>query len=322
MTLHRVEACLRRRILLLRLFLNASVVYWVSSYNELTGCESDRIRVNISIDPIPGLPVTSDTSRCGEGSILISSAPGINGTRNQWYDSPIGGILLDTTLNLSTPYLTASVSYWVSALNKITGCQSPRRRVNVSIHPVPGFPNAADAAQCGPDTMVLISTPGINGTISRWYDSLTGGSLLTQNNVYITNYLTATKRFYVSSYNETTHCESSRRDVMAVILPVPAAITILGPEAVGINQTNVIYSVNYQPGSIYDWNVPPGMNLLLENQNFVIVEFPNLGNYNLSVTETNSLGCVGPPAIKPIEVKVDVIVLDIDHHTGRWLHRH
>ncbi len=29
------------------------------------------------------------------------------------------------------------------------------------------------------------------------------------------------------------------------------------------------------------------------------------------VTETNSVGCVGPPAIKPVEVKADVIVLNI-----------
>jgi len=59
------------------------------------------------------------------------------------------------------------------------------------------------------------------------------------------------------------------------------------------------------------------MNRLLENQNFVIVEFPNLGNYNLSVTETNSLGCEGPPAIKPIEVKADLIILDINTTNGQ-----
>jgi gliding motility-associated-like protein len=98
---------------------------------------------------------------------------------------------------------------------------------------------------------------------------------------------------------------------MVVVLPVPAANSIIGPSLVGINQTNVIYSVNYQPGSTYDWSIPPGINLLLENQNFVIVEFPNIGNYNLMVTETNSVGCVGPPAIKPVEVKADVIVLNI-----------
>jgi PKD repeat protein len=185
-----------------------------------------------------------------------------------------------------------------------------------NINPIPGFPNADNVTQCGPDKVLLVSTTGINGTINRWYDSLTGGSLLQQGNDYLTNYLTTTHRYYVSSYNENTRCESSRKEVIAVVLPVPSANTILGPAIVGINQTNVIYSVNYNPGSTYDWTVPPGMSLLLENQNFVIVAFPNLGSYNLSVTETNSVGCMGPPAIKPIDVKVDVIVLDISTTHG------
>ncbi len=180
------------------------------------------------------------------------------------------------------------------------------------INPVPEYPDAANLTQCGPGNLLLLSTPGLNGTVSRWYDSLTGGSLLVQGNDYLTSYLTISKRFYVSSYNESTGCESSRKEVMAVILPVPGLNTIVGPSMVGVGQTNVIYSVNYQPGSTYDWSVPPGMNLLLENQNFVIVEFPNIGNYNLSVIETNSIGCVGPPATKPVEVKADIIVLDIN----------
>ena len=297
--------------------LSLPVTYWVSSYNEVTGCESDRSDLNIQIDAVPGLPGSSDTSRCGEGPVMITSFLGTNATGNQWFDSPTGGTLLDTALSLSIPYMTASTTFWVSSWNENTGCRSPRRAVHVNIHPVPGFPNAGDVSQCGPDTVELISVPGVNGTISRWYDSLTAGNLLSQGNNYITEYLTTTRRFYVSTYNETTRCESSRREVMAVVLPVPGANTIIGPDAVGLNQTNVIYSVNYHPGSTYAWNIPPGIDSLLQSQNFVMLGFPNLGNYNLSVTETNSIGCEGPPAIKPVRVKADLIVLDTDPVQGQ-----
>ena len=296
--------------------LTSPTTYWVSSIDEGTGCESNRVASTVQIDPIPDSPVAYDTSRCGEGALVLNSAIGLNGTGNRWYDAAIGGTLLDTALTYMTPYLTNTTAYWVSSVNENTGCEGPRHRVMANIHPIPGFPDADNVTQCGPDTVLLISTTGTNGTVNRWYDSLTGGSLLQQGNDYLTNFLTSTHRYYVSSYNENTGCESSRKEVMAVVLPVPAANTILGPAMVGINQTNVIYSVNYQPGSTYDWTVPPGMNLLLENLNFVIVEFPNLGNYNLSVIETNSVGCSGPPAIKPIEVKVDVIVLDINTTQG------
>jgi gliding motility-associated-like protein len=291
--------------------LSAPVSYWVSSYNDSTGCESARVPVNVQIDPIPDAPAVSDVRRCGSGTLSLVSSIGNNGTRNQWYDAPTGGTMIDTTITYTTPYLVSSQTYWVSTLNQLSGCESSRTAVTAEIDPVPGYPQVFNVTHCGPDTLLLISTPGTNGTINRWYDSLTGGNLLVQGNNYQTGYLTSTRRYYVSSYNETTGCESSRREVMAVILPVPGANTIIGPSVVGVNQTNVIYSVNYQPGSTYNWSIPPGMNLLLENQNFVIVEFPNMGNYNLVVTETNSVGCTGPPAIKPIEVRADVIVLDI-----------
>ena len=51
--------------------LSAPVTYWVSSFNEITGCESNRVSVYIQIDPIPDMPETSDTSRCGSGTMTI-----------------------------------------------------------------------------------------------------------------------------------------------------------------------------------------------------------------------------------------------------------
>lgn len=292
--------------------LSAPITYWVTSYNSISGCESSNVPVHIQIDPVPAIPVTADTSRCGEGAVTINASIGTNGTQNLWFNVSSGGAPFDSTENLGIAYLNSTTSYWVSTLNESSGCQSPRIRVTAYIHSVPGFPIVSDVTQCGPDTLSLSSLPGIQGTISRWYDSLSGGSLLFQGNNYIPGFISTTKRYYVSTYNETTHCESSRRPITAAVLPLPAAANIIGPSVVGIGQTNVIYSVNYQPGSTYQWNVPPGMGLLLENQNFVIVDFPNLGNYNLIVTEINSVGCEGPPAIKPIEVKADLIILDIN----------
>jgi gliding motility-associated-like protein len=291
--------------------LTHSANYWASSYNQVTGCESPRVMVSVQIDSMPDQPGVTDASICGNGTLTLNSSIGANGTGNRWYDQATGGALLDTTVSYTTPYLTASMTYWVTTINRHTGCQSPRSPIVANIHLVPGSPNAADITQCGPDSLLLISTPGANGTVDRWYDSLTGGSMLHQGNNYQTNYLTSTKRYYVSSFNATTGCESSREEVVVTILPVPNPLVITGASTVGINQTNVIYSVTYQPGSTYNWTVPPGINLLLRNQNFVILEFPNLGIYNISVVETNGAGCPGPVANKPIEVSADVIVLDV-----------
>lgn len=292
--------------------LAAPVTYWVSSYNTVTGCEGSRTPLAVTIDPVPAIPLSSDTSRCGEGTIDLVSSVGTNGTDNQWYDAATGGNLLDTALVFHTPYLVSSSVFWVETINRNTGCRSPRFKVNATIHPVPGFPNATDVSRCGSDTVLLPATPGVDGNINRWYDSISGGSLLFQGNDFTTPFLTNTNRYYVATYNTVTRCESSRRAVAAIILPIPGSNPILGPAQVGINQTNVIYSVNYHPGSSYAWDIPPGMNVLLSNMNFVIVGFPNLGTYNLSMIESNAIGCPGPRSDKEVLVSDKVIILDIN----------
>ncbi len=292
--------------------LSNDVTYWVSSYNESTGCEGSRVQVDAFIYPIPDQPVISDAARCGEGVVTLTSALGANSTMNRWYEVFSGGAVIDSNLSLTTPYLTATKTYWISGYSDTTGCESARKQVQALIHPVPDFPVADNVLNCGPDTLVLTSIPGNNGTTSRWYDSITGGNLLEQDNRFTTGYLSNTSRYYVSSFNETTTCESSRREVQAIILPTPAANPIQGVGQVGQGQTNVIYSVNYNPGSTYTWTIPPGINVLLENQNFVILEFPNLGTYNISVFETNSIGCPGPETYKTILVREDLLFINLN----------
>ena len=140
----------------------------------------------------------------------------------------------------------------------------------------------------------LYPFPGANATICCWYDSITDGNFLIKNNTFTSPFLTTSRNYYVSSFNDNTGCESSRREVKGIILPAPGPNPIIGASQVGLGQTNVIYSVNYQPGSTYNWTIPPGITLILTNMNFVILEFPNLGTYTLSMQETNSIGCPGP----------------------------
>jgi gliding motility-associated-like protein len=298
-------------------FMNTSTAFWASSYNPTTGCEGSRVPVNIIIYPVPSQPFTNNESRCGAGSLTLTTAIGAGGTTLHWYDAPAGGSIIDTTTDYTTPFLTTTRSYWITSYNDSTGCESPRKEVKAIINPVPGFPAVNDISNCGPDTLVLISVPGTNATISCWYDSLTGGNFLLKNNIFTSPLLTATRSYFVSSYNESTGCESSRREVKGVILPAPGPNPIIGASQVGIGQSNVIYSVNYQPGSTYDWTIPPGINLLLLNLNFVILEFPSLGTYTITVQETNSIGCPGPLETKPVLVKSNVISIDLNITQGQ-----
>ena len=298
-------------------FINTSTTLWASTYNPVTGCEGARVPVNIVIHPVPSQPFTQDESRCGAGTLTLTAALGTGGTTLHWYDAPAGGSIMNTTTDFTTSFLTTTRSYWVTSYSDSTGCESPRKEVKAVVNPIPGFPTVNDISNCGPDSLVFISIPGANATISCWYDSLTGGNFLLKNNTLTTSYLTTSRNYYVSSYNENTGCESSRREVKGIILPAPGPNPIIGASQVGVGQSNVIYSVNYQPGSTYDWNIPPGVNLLLLNLNFVILEFPSLGTYNITVQETNSIGCPGPLETKPVLVKSNVITIDLNLTQGQ-----
>ena len=297
-------------------YLTDSASFWLSSYNTVTTCESERIKVDVNINTIPDIPAGNDESICGPGSMSLVSSPALNATTNRWYDSEFNGNLLDTGLIFDTPFLTNTVSYWLSGYNNNTGCESSRAEVKAAVYPVPGMPTANDVSNCGPDYMVLTSVPGTNATVNRWYDSISDGNLLAETNIFTTPWLDETEKYYVSSYNDITGCYSSRIEVQAVILPAPGPNPIQGAGQVGQGQSNAIYSVNYNPGSTYNWNIPAGITVLLINQNFVILEFPNLGTYNISVTETNGIGCPGPESAKQIEVREDLLYVNINITNG------
>jgi gliding motility-associated-like protein len=297
-------------------YLSGSASFWVSSYNELTSCESQRTRVDVTINPVPGLPAANDQSICGPGTLALNSLVGLNGTVNNWYDSQTNGNLLHAGSLFNTPYLSNTVSYWVASMDNNTGCESERIEVRAIINPIPSLPVANDVYNCGPGNLELTSVTGLNGTVNRWYDSITGGNLLDQTNIFTTPYLTDTKSYYVASYNDITGCSSSRIQVQAVIFPAPGINPIQGAGEVGQGQSNVIYSVNYNPGSDYNWTIPNGITVILENQNFVILEFPNLGTYNISVTETNSIGCPGPESSKQINVREDILYVNLNITEG------
>ncbi len=293
-----------------------SANYWVSTFNDTTACESDRTKTSIIIHPVPDMPVANSQSICGPGTLTLNSSIGMNGNRNNWYNSSTGGMLVSNSPAFTTPHTDSTLTYWVSSSDTVTGCESSRREVRAIIHPVPMPPVTSDIDHCGPDSLELMASPGTNGTTVRWYDNLLNGNLLGEDTRFLTPYLSSDAEYWLTSYNDSTQCEGSFTPLHISILPVPGVNPILGAGQAGIGQTNVIYSVAYHEGSTYNWDIPPGINLLLENQNFVILEFPNLGTYNISMQETNSFGCPGPVETRTIQVLEDILFINLNILSG------
>lgn len=283
-------------------FATSDLHLFVSSVDTLTGCEGDRIPVNFIVHPIPASPSVSGAEFCGPANTVLSSTVGAGGQANRWYDAPVGGNLIGIDTIYATSVLDTTTSFWVSTIDTLTGCESPRSETNVIIHPVPGLPVLMDGSRCGAGSVTLYGMPGIAGDAIRWYDFPSGGAALAQQDSFVTPYLSVSRPFYVSTFQTSTGCESSRAEVVVHINPVPSPIFITGLTDVEQGASG-IYFVNYVAGSLYNWEVPAGIILDEDNGYFVRLSFPTLGSYTLTAQELSFAGCPGVPVHKLINVR-------------------
>jgi alpha-L-arabinofuranosidase len=192
--------------------LSDSRSYYVSSFNS--NCESTRKEVKVIINSIPSEPTAQDQSRCGNGSVTFTAS---GGTNYKWYENVSGGNAIHTGSNFTTPSLSASRSYYVSSFN--SNCESTRKEVKAIINSIPSEPSAQDQSRCGNGSVTFTASGGTN---YKWYDNVSGGNTIHTGSKFTTPSLSASRSYYVSSFN--SNCESSRKELKAVIINVQPPI--------------------------------------------------------------------------------------------------
>jgi hypothetical protein len=103
----------------------------------------------------------TDNDNCGPGTLTLSATSNLGGVTFNWYDSQTGGTLLfsDISGNFTTPALTTTTSYYVTAQN---GCETlVRVPVTATINPVSDVtfdPPTLEA--CGEENAITINASG------------------------------------------------------------------------------------------------------------------------------------------------------------------
>ncbi|AWA29897.1 hypothetical protein HYN48_07290 [Flavobacterium magnum] len=167
-------------------------VYYVS--RQIGSCpESPRMAVTVSILPTPAPPVAVDQTFCESESAKISDLVA-TGQNLKWYQTATSTAALSAT----TP-LQNNTIYFVS---QFIGCESPRTSVQVTINSTPEPVAASPQSFCMQDA-ATISNLGVAGQNIRWYDSVTGGNIISGNPL-IQDGVT----YYASQ--EINNCESLR----------------------------------------------------------------------------------------------------------------
>lgn len=228
-----------------------SGTYYAEAINN--GCISVRVAVNYTYIPIPQITVVGSASRCGNGSVTLTTSSD-SGTIS-WYDAPVGGNLVATGTSFTTPSLSSTTSYYVEAANG-TCISASRTAITATINEIPVITSTTPASRCGNGSVTLQATASI-GTIN-WYNAPTGGALVATGGSFTTPVLGITTIYYVEVVNG--GCNSARTAVNATVFAA-ATITSTTP-ASRCDTGSLTLNATANIGTLSWYDLPSGGTLL------------------------------------------------------------
>jgi len=153
---------------LVRAFPTRTTSYTLQTNNS-SGC-NNLARKTIVVNPLPLSPSVNNNSRCGSGTLSLTLSNISSGINYRWYDALIGGSLVGSGSSFTTPSLSSSRQYYVSASN-INNCKSPRILVNAIIDQIPNvtLTNTSNIEFCSGESRTLVATSTSSNITFKWY---------------------------------------------------------------------------------------------------------------------------------------------------------
>ena len=162
--------------------LSSSNTYFVLP--SVNGCVSGtKTPVTATIIPPPTVISADELTICDAGSVQIMASAS-QGSIN-WYDAPTGGNLINSGPIFNINNLTQTTTYYAEAINN--GCRATSRKpVTVTVQKT--APPTGNIIQqfCDIENATLSDLIATGGNL-KWYDNVTGGTLLTGSLTLINN---------------------------------------------------------------------------------------------------------------------------------------
>src|SRR5690554_2100461 len=242
------------------IFNTPSIATTTTYYVEVSanGCTSQRTAVVATVNDLPSVVSTTDASRCGTGSVTLLAESDF-GTIN-WYASLSSGTPITTGTSFTTPSLTNTTIYYVSANEG--SCSSTRVAVTAEINAIPTITSTTPASRCNAGSVTLMATASA-GTLS-WFDSSTGGTALGTGTSFTTPSIATTTSYYVQSSN--AGCTSSRVEVVATVNTTPTIVNTTPASRCGTG--TVTLGATASDGTLSWYGSPSGGSVLGTGTNF------------------------------------------------------
>ena len=268
------------------------IPYYVSAV--LDGCPSSRAVINASVNSIPGTPDVDNSLNfaCSRSDALVLSVRGALANESyRWYTALTGGVSVASTSQHTLSYDDSeNVTFYVSKVNDVTGCEGSRVEVTGVWREKRGAPVLVSGSNCGAGNVPLSASHDGTGISYQWYSSVSNapvGNPLSLLGTY-NPYLTSSKDYVVSVVDE-DECVSAFASVRATIYDVPDAPVLVGGAVCGAG--NLTMSVEDPvDGYIYKWySSPNGLDLLNEGISYTALVTQTRTYYVLATT---SNGCL------------------------------
>jgi hypothetical protein len=243
---------------------SANSVFYLESYNALTGCASERVPVSVSILPTPAAPSASSDAPLCIGQTLNLSASG-SGDWNYIWSGPGGFSATGANVSRSSIGEQDLGVYSVIATNGV--CSSSAASVTVGAKPTPLVPEAGFYREYGVEK-ALCAGEELNlevknyalyppGTQFRWYGPDT---LLSLTHPFPSLSVAGTINegdYYVIAINQGCTSLASNR-VTVLVYPTPSAPTATSntPLCAGLEPLRLYASE--VAGASYLWTGPNG----------------------------------------------------------------
>lgn len=161
--------------------------------------------------------------------------------------------------------------------------------IRVTVLPSPDVPNLNDTSVCKGSSITL-TLPFVSGVTYNWYDSITGGTLLSTGLSFTSPPLNTTTTYYIEATNS-FNCSSDRLDVDIVINEVPvASFTYTSVAANGqfdVNFTCTTSNPDYVTWIFGDTTIQGNTSNLFNP----VFTYPVAGAYDVILIVENFLGC-------------------------------
>ncbi|CAN5261349.1 hypothetical protein BH09BAC3_BH09BAC3_22840 [soil metagenome] len=295
-------------------------------------CTGAPQNVVITVNPLPNLATPQATTVCSGTAIgyhiLMNPVDLPAGTTLTWPDPdgagpstaqvaplPIGTAATIHINDVITNVTGANITKTYAVTPVSAGCTGTTRNVVVTITPAPNLVTPQSKTICsGANASYEILLNPVNqpvGTVFNWPDPdaagpATGGTDVPMGvagtkhiNDVLTNFTGApvTITYVITPSIGPAGCAGTPRNVVITVNPLPVPNPINGPGTVCVNPTTtLLYQVTPNAGSTYNWVVPAPFIKFAGGTSadfFVLVRFPAVGTGNITMTETNSFGCVG-----------------------------